>query len=98
MPSRVFGVAAGRTIVARMPGTKRVLADRCCGAIIDYQDFFLAQVERRSRSRLRRCIELLVRFRKTASRSALPAGRDGAQIDKDSLTVSIAFRSVPKSV
>jgi hypothetical protein len=37
-----------------MPGTKRVLADRCCGAIIDYQDFFLAQVEPRSRARLRK--------------------------------------------
>ena len=28
-----------------MPGTKRVLADQCCGAIIDYQDYFLAQLE-----------------------------------------------------
>jgi hypothetical protein len=37
-----------------MPGTKRVLADQCCGAIVDYQDFFLAQVEPRSRSRLRK--------------------------------------------
>ena len=36
-----------------MPAVKRILADECCGAIIDYQDFFLAQIEPRSRSRLR---------------------------------------------
>ena len=33
---------------------KRVRADQCCGAIIDYQDFFLAQLEPRNRSRLRK--------------------------------------------
>ena len=38
----------------RMTGTKRVLADQCCGAIIDYQDFFLEQIEPRGRARLRR--------------------------------------------
>src|SRR5215216_2312636 len=37
-----------------MTGTKRVLADQCCGAIIDYQDYFLAQLEPRSRARLGR--------------------------------------------
>ena len=37
-----------------MTGTKRVLADQCCGAIIDYQDYFLAQLEPRSRARLSR--------------------------------------------
>ena len=37
-----------------MTGTKRVLADQCCGAIIDYQDYFLAQLEARSRARLSR--------------------------------------------
>jgi isochorismate hydrolase len=37
-----------------MARTKRVSASRCCGAIIDYQDFFLAQVEPRGRSRLRK--------------------------------------------
>ena len=36
-----------------MPAVKRILADECCGAIIDYQDFFLAQIDTRSRSRLR---------------------------------------------
>ena len=34
--------------------TKRVRADQCCGAIIDYQDFFLAQLEPRNRTRLRK--------------------------------------------
>jgi isochorismate hydrolase len=37
-----------------MTGTKRVLADQCCGAVIDYQDYFLAQLEPRSRARLSR--------------------------------------------
>src|SRR5829696_9215965 len=37
-----------------MTGTKRVLADQCCGAINDYQDYFLAQLEPRSRARLSR--------------------------------------------
>jgi hypothetical protein len=37
-----------------MTGTKRILADQCCGAIIDYQDFFLEQLEPRGRARLRR--------------------------------------------
>jgi hypothetical protein len=37
-----------------MTGTKRILADQCCGAIIDYQDYFLAQLEPRSRARLGR--------------------------------------------
>jgi nicotinamidase-related amidase len=37
-----------------MSAIKRVHADRCCGAIIDYQDFFLAQLEPRNRSRLRK--------------------------------------------
>src|SRR6187200_3138530 len=33
---------------------KRIHLDQCCGAIIDYQDFFLAQLEPRSRTRLRK--------------------------------------------
>jgi len=37
-----------------MPATRRVRPDQCCGAIIDYQDFFLAQLEPRKRSRLRK--------------------------------------------
>ena len=37
-----------------MSGTKRILGDQCCGAIIDYQDYFLAQLEPRSRARLGR--------------------------------------------
>jgi hypothetical protein len=37
-----------------MSAIKRVHADQCCGAIIDYQDFFLAQLEPRKRSRLRK--------------------------------------------
>ena len=37
-----------------MTGTKRILSDQCCGAIIDYQDYFLAQLEPRSRARLSR--------------------------------------------
>lgn len=37
-----------------MTGTKRILADQCCSAIIDYQDCFLEQLEPRSRARLGR--------------------------------------------
>jgi nicotinamidase-related amidase len=37
-----------------MAPPKRVHADQCCGAIIDYQDFFLAQLEPRHRTRLRK--------------------------------------------
>jgi isochorismate hydrolase len=37
-----------------MSAPKRVHADRCCSAIIDYQDYFLAQLEPRSRARLDR--------------------------------------------
>jgi len=37
-----------------MSTPKRVHLDQCCGAIIDYQDFFLAQLEPRNRTRLRK--------------------------------------------
>ena len=37
-----------------MTGTKRILADQCCSAIIDYQECFLEQLEPRSRARLGR--------------------------------------------
>lgn len=37
-----------------MTSTKRILADQCCSAIIDYQDCFLEQLEPRSRARLGR--------------------------------------------
>src|SRR3954447_2923935 len=36
-----------------MPAIKRIVLDKCCGAIIDYQDFFLSQLDPRRRSRLR---------------------------------------------
>src|SRR6186713_195357 len=32
---------------------KRIAIDKSCGSIVDYQDFFLSQVERRARARLR---------------------------------------------
>ena len=35
-----------------MTVVKRIAVDNCCGAVIDVQDFFLAQTERRLRSRL----------------------------------------------
>jgi len=37
-----------------MSAPKRIHVDRCCSAIIDYQDFFLAQLEPRNRTRLRK--------------------------------------------
>jgi nicotinamidase-related amidase len=49
-------VAKGRPANYRhgMSATKRIHVDQCCSAIIDYQDFFLAQLEPRNRSRLRK--------------------------------------------
>jgi nicotinamidase-related amidase len=53
--------------VERMPSVKRIDVDNCCGALIDYQDFFLAQAEPRHRSRLkadtRHFVRLLGYFR-----------------------------------
>jgi isochorismatase family protein len=45
-----------------MPAVRRIVADQCCGAIIDYQDFFLAQIEPRSRSKLRANMRNFVRL------------------------------------
>jgi hypothetical protein len=36
-----------------MSVVKRIIVESCCGAVIDYQDFFLSQVEPRRRSKLR---------------------------------------------
>ena len=33
--------------------TKRIIANRCCGAIIDVQEFFISQAEKRLRSGIR---------------------------------------------
>jgi nicotinamidase-related amidase len=35
-----------------MPAPKRIAPDRCCGAIIDVQGFFLAQVDKRRRPKI----------------------------------------------
>jgi nicotinamidase-related amidase len=35
-----------------MTTAKRIIADRCCGVIIDVQEFFLSQVNKRLRSRI----------------------------------------------
>lgn len=36
-----------------MKAVKRIIPDRCCGVIVDLQGFFLAQVDKRLRSRLK---------------------------------------------
>ena len=41
---------------------KRIVIDKSCGVIVDYQDFFLSQVERRARARLRANTRNLVRL------------------------------------
>lgn len=41
---------------------KRINVDECCGVIVDYQDYFLAQLESRARSRLRANTRNLVRL------------------------------------
>jgi nicotinamidase-related amidase len=45
-----------------MPAVKRIAADRCCGVIIDLQDFFLSQVDRRLGSRIKTNTGNLVRL------------------------------------
>jgi nicotinamidase-related amidase len=35
-----------------MSMVKRIVVDRCCGVLVDYQDFFLSQLEARARYRL----------------------------------------------
>jgi nicotinamidase-related amidase len=41
---------------------KRIAVDRCCGVLVDYQDFFLAQLEGRSRARLQENTQNLLRL------------------------------------
>jgi nicotinamidase-related amidase len=36
-----------------MKAVKRIVADQCCGVIVDLQGFFLAQVDKRLRSRIK---------------------------------------------
>ena len=45
-----------------MKTVKRIVADRCCGAIIDLQGFFLAQVDKRLRSRIKTNTSNLLRL------------------------------------
>jgi len=35
-----------------MPATKRIVANRCCGVVVDLQDFFLRQIDKRQRDRV----------------------------------------------
>ena len=45
-----------------MKEVKRIVADRCCGVIVDVQGFFLAQVDKRLRSRIKTNTGNLVRL------------------------------------
>ena len=45
-----------------MTAAKRIASDRCCGVIIDLQGFFLAQVDKRLRSRIKTNTTNLVRL------------------------------------
>jgi nicotinamidase-related amidase len=45
-----------------MTVVKRIAVDNCCGVIVDYQDFFLAQTNTRVRSRIRANTRNLVRL------------------------------------
>ena len=42
--------------------TRRIARERCCGAIIDVQGFFLSQIDKRSRARLRRNLKSFARL------------------------------------
>src|SRR5262249_45730502 len=45
-----------------MKAIKRVFPDRCCGVIVDFQGFFLSQVDKRLRSRIKTNTGNLVRL------------------------------------
>lgn len=45
-----------------MKSVRRIARDRCCGAIIDLQGFFLSQVDKRLRSRIKTNVGNLVRL------------------------------------
>jgi len=45
-----------------MTATKRIEPERCCGALIDFQRFFLAQVDKRQRSKLTTNVKNFVRL------------------------------------
>ena len=85
-----------------MAGTKRVVADQCCGAIIDYQDYFLAQLEARSRAQLNRNMgsfaRLLAYMRiPTICTLERPVDRKGAVPAGVTATLGSAAKSFEKS-
>jgi len=85
-----------------MTGTKRILSDQCCGAIIDYQDYFLAQLEPRSRARLSRNMgsfaRLLAYMRiPTIVTLERPVDRKGAVPAAVTATLGSAAKSFEKS-
>ena len=45
-----------------MAAVRRIAVDKCCGVLIDYQDFFIAQTNERLRSRIRTNTKNLVRL------------------------------------
>ncbi|HTT48463.1 MAG TPA: isochorismatase family protein [Pseudolabrys sp.] len=45
-----------------MTAVKRIVADQCCGVIVDLQGFFLAQIDKRLRSRIKTNTGHLVRL------------------------------------
>jgi nicotinamidase-related amidase len=46
----------------RMATSKRIVPNACCGVIIDVQEFFLSQIDKRARSRIKRNIRSLARL------------------------------------
>src|SRR5262249_28546401 len=45
-----------------MTAAKRIAVDRCCGLIIDVQEFFLSQIDTRLRSKLETNIKIFARL------------------------------------
>lgn len=85
-----------------MTGTKRILADQCCSAIIDYQDCFLEQLEPRSRARLGRNMASFARLLAylripTIVTLERPVDRKGAMPPRIKATLGSATKVFEKS-
>ena len=50
MPISCLAVSPG---TVDMKTVKRIVADQCCGAVVDMQGFFLAQIDTKLRARLK---------------------------------------------
>src|SRR4030095_6181001 len=55
-------ITGGAQAGATMRAVRHIVPDRCCGVIVDLQGFFLSQVDKRLRSRIKTNTSNLVRL------------------------------------